>query len=79
MTPRETILRRARARQQISDAPAIVRALRQRAKITQREVGEVLGVSSVAVSRWESGDRLPSGDLAAQLLELLHDACGDGQ
>lgn len=45
--------------------------LRQRAALTQDEVAAVLGVSRVAVSRYESGERRPSGAVLDKYGELL--------
>jgi transcriptional regulator with XRE-family HTH domain len=40
----------------------LARPLRIEAGLSQAEVGRVCGVTHAAVSRWESGDRLPRGD-----------------
>lgn len=55
-------------------APAERQRIRAEAGLTQVALAERLGVSSSALSRWESGQRLPEGgDLAnyAQALEAL--------
>lgn len=39
---------------------ALITVLRTEAKMNQTELGRRLGVSVSAVSRWESGDRVPS-------------------
>jgi len=75
MTRAEIVIARAKARRQLRSAPATARALRQQAGLTQAEVGEALGVSSVAVCRWERGERVPQGDLAVRYLALLQEAC----
>lgn len=53
------------------------RSIRQRAKVSQAEVARVVGVSRTAVTRWEAGDRDPTGPrLRAymQVLDRLSDA-----
>jgi transcriptional regulator with XRE-family HTH domain len=45
--------------------------LRREAQLSQAEVARAVGVTAAAVSRWESGQRSPSGDLAVRYAELL--------
>ena len=71
------IIARAHARRTLRVAPALARDLRLQAGLSQNEVGAALGVSHAAVSRWESGKRLPRGDLAERLLRLLMQAAGE--
>ena len=47
------------------------RTLRVACGLTQTEIAAQIGVSSVAVSRWESGDRTPRGDAALRYARLL--------
>lgn len=77
MTRVEAVIRRSRARQQLRAAPATARALRQQAGLTQQDIADALGVSRVAVCRWESGQRLPIGDMAVRYLALLRAAAGE--
>jgi DNA-binding XRE family transcriptional regulator len=46
-------------------------AVRKAAGLTQAEVGREVGVSQMAVSRWESGERVPRGEAARRYGELL--------
>lgn len=39
------------------DVPAVLRVLRERAGVTQREVGKVLGISEMGLSHKELGTR----------------------
>ena len=71
------IIARVQARRALRVAPALARDLRLRAGLSQSEVGAALGVSHAAVSRWESGKRLPRGDLAERFLRLLMHAAGE--
>lgn len=57
MTEAATVLERSRRRELPS--PALRRAIRVDAGLTQEDVAEVLGVSAAAVSHWEKGERLP--------------------
>ena len=77
MSTAAQIITRAHARRTLQVAPALARDLRLRAGLSQNEVGAALGVSHAAVSRWESGKRLPRGDLAERFLLLLMQAAGD--
>jgi transcriptional regulator with XRE-family HTH domain len=47
------------------------RRVREAARLTKAEVGRGSGVSGPAVSRWESGDRAPTGAEALRYLRLL--------
>ena len=71
----DQVISRARARQQLRAAPAIARALRQQAGLTQADIAEALGVSRITVCRWELGQRVPRGELAVRYLALLRRAC----
>ena len=51
--------------------PAIRRLLRERAGLSQAEIAEALGVTSSAVSRWETGRRMPRGARGSAYAELL--------
>ena len=74
-----TVLAGAHARQQLRSAPETARALRQQACLTQQDVADALGVCRVAIHRWETGSRLPTGDMAVRYLELLRLAAGGSQ
>ena len=52
------------------DAPDL-RALRQRRGLTQRSVGEAIGVSACTLSRWESGVALPDHAALRSLADAL--------
>lgn len=49
-------------------------AWRTKAGLTQRELGELVGVSDAAVCQWESGDVAPQADR----LSRIASACGVG-
>jgi len=51
--------------------PGVRRALREANGLSQDDIAAELDVSRVAVSRWESGDRMPRGDHLIQYAELL--------
>lgn len=57
------------ARRALRDGSA--REIRERAKLTQREVAESVGVSADAVTRWEQGSRSPRGTAALRYARLL--------
>lgn len=47
------------------------RAIRQKARLSQAEMGRALGVTHAAVNGWETGRRSPSGAVALRYGELL--------
>ena len=51
-----------------------IRAIRHRLKLTQGELGELLGVSWNTVARWERADLVPPrvAELATEYLLLTH-------
>lgn len=51
--------------------PALRRAIRQEAGLSQRDFGEALGIDRASVSRYESGQRRPRGELLTRYVELL--------
>lgn len=51
--------------------PDEVRSARQAAGISQAELGRRLGVSAVAVHRWEKGTRTPSADTVRRIRRAL--------
>jgi DNA-binding transcriptional regulator YiaG len=59
----------ARARRLVKSGQA--RAIRKAARLSQRELAEGAGVTRVAVSKWEAGERLPRGESAVKLVLLL--------
>lgn len=51
--------------------PAIRRALRVGAGLTEKDIASVLGVTHVTVSRYELGKRTPRGTVLAAYVEVL--------
>ncbi len=54
----------------LPDAP-MRKYLREQAHLSQRELGELCGVSAAAVSRWENGLRTPRGPECGIYAEVL--------
>lgn len=54
--------------------------IRRDAKLSQAAIGRAVGVSRVTVCKWEAGTRLPSGEHAVRLAQVLRDleAVGGG-
>jgi DNA-binding transcriptional regulator YiaG len=52
-------------------SPEVRRALRIDAGLSQADIGEELGRTRAAVSRWETGDRLPRGEDLLGYVEVL--------
>ena len=50
---------------------AVIRRLREKKKITQQELAELIHVSSKAVSKWETGHGLPDISLLEPLAQAL--------
>jgi len=51
--------------------PAERRALRVLGNTTQRELGQIIGTSRAAVTRYEGGTREPRGDTRRRYAEVL--------
>lgn len=51
--------------------PAIAKAIREAAQVSQARLAEELGVHRVTVARWEDGTRRPSGSTLGCYLALL--------
>lgn len=49
-----------------------IRAIRKQAGLTQKELGDRLGVTQAMINRWESGTRNPT----AQTMRRIFDALG---
>ena len=59
-------------RMQIKESTATnLRLLRRHSRLSQREVGEYLNMTSQAISRWETGDGEPSFSVLVQLDHLF--------
>ena len=48
-----------------------IRDLRTCAGMTQRELADKLGISSVAVAKWESGENRPTADNLERLADIF--------
>ena len=51
-------------------SPGLIKKLRKRLGITQRELAALVGVSGPAVQSWEQGNARPGGDNLAALVAL---------
>ena len=62
------------------DAAAdVIRRLRQRHGLSQRQVSEMLGVGLRTLQRWESGDQVPPAYLARALRDLSRELSRDDE
>lgn len=52
-------------------APPERRAIRERARVSQDDIGADIGVTRAAVARWEAGTRRPRGEHLVRYAELL--------
>lgn len=66
----DQLLDQARVRRGLPD-PHIRRLLRVQAGLSQAEVARALGIGRVAVTRYESGQRTPRGQLCVAYVRLL--------
>ena len=64
------LLEQVRAAQRLP-TPAVARAIRQAAGVTQQRVADELAINRVTVARWELGERSPRGELRLRYVELL--------
>lgn len=72
----DRLLALGRARRALRDEPDLARVVRRRARLTQDEIATELGVDRSAVSRWESGTRMPRADVLTRYLDLLERVTG---
>ena len=56
----------------IYDFGMILREERKRKKLTQTELGEKLGLSKTAISKYESGTATPPVDIMRSLAKILN-------
>ncbi len=66
----EALVQVSRTRRRLPE-PALRRLLRERARLSQAEVAAAAGVDRATVSRWESGEREPRGELLARYVAIL--------
>ena len=52
-------------------SPAVARAIRDAAGVSQQQLADELGVNRVTVARWELGERTPRGELRLRYTDLL--------
>lgn len=50
----------------------LIKQGREKAGLTRAELANLLGVSPASVSYWESGQKIPSGDLTIEMIKLLN-------
>lgn len=65
-----------KARQRQLPPPHVARAIRLRARITQAELAEALGVAQPTIAHWEAGRKKPSPAHAGEYAAAL-DAMGE--
>jgi DNA-binding transcriptional regulator YiaG len=51
--------------------PAMARAIRLEARVSQTRMARELGVDRVTLARWENGSRTPQGELLGRYVDLL--------
>jgi transcriptional regulator with XRE-family HTH domain len=51
--------------------PAVARAIRDAAGVSQQQLADELGVNRVTIARWELGTRTPGGQLRLRYFDLL--------
>lgn len=49
-----------------------LRALRKEKKLTQKQLGKMIGVQDSVISFYELGDRMPSPEIIVRLATVLH-------
>lgn len=53
--------------------PAVARAIREAARVSQARLASELEVHELTVHRWEAGTRIPHGDLRLAYARLLRE------
>ena len=55
----------------IKNLPSCIKSRRQNIGLTQKQLAELVGVTDVTISRWESGQREPITSDFVKLCEVL--------
>ena len=55
----------------IKNLPSYIKSRRQNIGLTQKQLAELVGVTDVTISRWESGQREPIWSDFVKLCEVL--------
>jgi len=58
-------------RRRLALQPAVARAVREAAGVSQQDVAAELGVHRVTIGRWESGRRRPTGEQLRRYAHLI--------
>lgn len=66
-----TALRLARVRQLVASGAAL--SIRQRSRLGRGDIAREIGSTVTTVRRWETGERVPTGDAALRYEALLQD------
>jgi transcriptional regulator with XRE-family HTH domain len=72
----DQLVRRSRVRRAFN--PALFRARRLAARVSQAEIADLLGVAPSVVCRWESGQRQPRAAHAERYCEALDRLSAEG-
>lgn len=70
--PRQTLADHVRAARRLPP-PAIARAIRDEAGVSQQQLADELKVNRVTVARWELGERSPRGELRLRYIAVLEE------
>ena len=54
-----------------------LRQLREKARLSQADIAEILGVSQMAVSKWELGQSAPRVSMLPRIAKVLRCKVGD--
>lgn len=68
----DKLMEKLRSRRNLP-SPELCRTLRVAAGASQADLAEILGVHRETVSRWERGERRPSGEHLLRYLEVLEE------
>jgi DNA-binding transcriptional regulator YiaG len=69
MEPLKITLALASLRADVASGRA--RLIRERARVSQSEVGRAIGTTGSAIAHWEAGRRVPRGEAAIRYAQLL--------
>jgi DNA-binding transcriptional regulator YiaG len=61
-----------------ADIAGLVKAIRERLKLTQEQFAQKVGVTYSTVNHWENGKRMPQPFLVRRLLELEEETAKGG-